>query len=76
MMVLMIVKINFEVQVKFRLNSIFMVMLSQLSNVRSLLNPIFIEKYMLKATNLAFKIDAMTDIVVMSGLATCAAPIF
>ena len=31
---------------------------------------------MLKATNLAFKIDAMSDIVVMSGLATCAAPFF
>ena len=40
------------------------------------LNPIFIEKYMLKATDLAFKIDTMSDIVVMSGLATCAAPIF
>ena len=31
---------------------------------------------MLKATNLAFKIDTMSDIVVMSGLATYAAPIF
>ena len=31
---------------------------------------------MLEATNLAFKIDAMSDIVVMLGLATCAAPIF
>ena len=31
---------------------------------------------MLKATNLAFKIDAMSDIVVMSCLATCAAPYF
>ena len=33
------------------------------------LNPIFIEKYMLKATNYALKIDAMSDNEIMMGLA-------
>ena len=76
-MVLLIVNIQFpstsEIQTELYFHG-YVITAQQC--VRTPLNPIFIEKYMLKATNLAFKIDAMSDIVVMSGLATWAAPIF